>query len=448
MIEFFRRRAKALRPEAGQIPAGAIQFHPSSYADPHGRVFFAGGKLYRGVAAENAAFCARLLDTGVVADLVKKQLLVPTVRSPLKADGFALVLEHARIPYVSYPFEWPGEMLRAAALHTLDLLEDLAGRGLTLKDAHGWNVLFEGCRPVFVDFGSMVEATPGMAWRPNVEQEFLEYFLYPLELMAAGHWRIVRTLLRDFERGISIDVCASIAGMAISPRPEAAQSTPFAWYRERIRSLKLCPASTGWSAYYDGHFPALTPDSNWTPKHHAIHRLLQEHRPASVLDIGANRGWYAMLAAKEGARAVAFDNDEHCINQLYADAVQGGHDVQPLVMSCVYPSPRYGLGSGLVESAVERLQSDLVLGLALVHHLVFKMHLNFDQIAAGLAAYARKTLIVEFPPHDDIHVKQWMTERHAWYTVENFTRALRPHFPKISHVASHPDPRILLVCER
>ncbi len=448
MIDFFRRKARPTGADPDRIPAGAIQFHPSSFADPSGRVFSADGKLYRAVPAENAAFCTRLLDTGVVAVLVEKHLLVPTVRSPLKAEGFALVLEHTRIPVVSYPFEWSAEMLRAAALHTLDLLEELAGRGLTLKDAHGWNVLFEGCRPVFVDFGSIVEASPGQAWRPYVEQEFLEYFLYPLELMAAGHWRIVRTLLRDFERGISIDLCASLAGMAIPPRPETAQSAAFAWYRERIRGLNLSPSSTAWAAYYDGHFPALTPDANWTPKHHAIHRLLREHRPASVLDIGSNRGWYAMLAAKEGARAVAYDNDELCINQLFTDAVQGGLDVQPLVMSCVYPSPRYGLGSGLVEAAVERLRCDLVLALALVHHMVFKMHLNFDQIASGLAAYAQKTLVVEFPPHDDIHVSQWMTDHYAWYTLENFTRALRAHFPKINPVASHPTPRILLVCER
>ena len=444
MIEFFRSKTKAARAGAGHLPAAKMEFHPSSYADPQGRVFRAGSRLYRGVPASSAAFCTRLFDSGVVAALMEKGLLVPTSRTALTAEGFALVLEHENVPHVSYPFEWPGELLRAAALHTLAVLEELARHGLTLKDAHGWNVLFAGCRPVFVDFGSITEARSGEPW--GAEQEFREYFLHPLELMAAGHLRLARGLLRDFEQGIGIGICASITGVGIPPRPEG--TAPIAWYRERIAALGLRPPATGWSDYYKGEFPPLTPDASWTPKHHAVRDLLRQYRPASVLDIGANRGWYALLAASSGARVVAFDNDEVCVNQLYRDASGLQLPVQPLVMSCLNPTPRYGLGAGLMESAAERLQCDLVLGLALVHHMVFKMHLNFDQIATGLAAYTKRTLVVEFPPKDDIHVSQWMSDRYAWYTVENFTAALRRHFPKINPVASHPAPRVLLVCER
>lgn len=454
MIDFFRRQAKAIWANPGAAvaapPAGnhltveMMEFHPSSYADSHGRLFSVGPRLYRGVPAESAAFCARLFDTGVVAALVEKRLLVPTVRSALTAEGFALVLEHERLPHTSYPYEWGAEMMRAAALHTLALLKELAGRGLTLKDAHGWNILFDGCRPVFVDFGSIIEISPGALW--DAEREFQEYFLHPLVMMGAGHDRLARALLRDFEQGIPLQTCASIVGLGVPPRP--AEAAPFAWYRELIGGYVFRPGGTSWSDYYQNAFPALAPDANWTPKHHAVHRLLQQFRPGTVLDVGSNRGWYALLAATGGARVAAFDNDATCINHLFADAAARGLAVQPLVMSCVNPSPRYGLGKGVMEPAAERLQSDLVLGLALVHHLVFKMHLNFEQIAAGLAAYAKQTLIVEFPPHDDAHVCQWMTVRHAWYTLENFRTALRRHFPRISTVASHPNPRILLVCER
>ncbi|MDP2137324.1 MAG: hypothetical protein Q8J74_05675, partial [Candidatus Didemnitutus sp.] len=312
------------------------------------------------------------------------------------------------------------------------------------KDAHGWNILFEGPRPYFVDFGSIIEASPDGVWR--AEEEFREYFLHPLEMMAAGHWRIARVLLRDFERGISLRDCESIARLACPPRPETAP--PFVWYRERISGLDLRPASTAWSAYYDGAFPALTPDSSWTKKHRAVDELLREFRPASVLDVGANRGWYAQLAAHLGSRVVAFDNDEVCVNQLFVDVSRRQLDVQPLVMSCLTPTPRYGLGDGLMESAAERLSCDLVLALAMVHHMVFKMHLNFEQIAAGLAVYTGKVLIVEFPPGDDVHVGPWMTDRHHWYTLENLQVALRRHFPKIRQVDSDPAPRVLLVCER
>jgi hypothetical protein len=457
MIDFFRHQAKAIwagsharqaGPGTGLVPAGAIQYHPSSYADPNGRLFIHEGRLYRGITAGSSELCTRLFDTGVVSALMQKQLLVGTTRSPMSVEGYAMVLEHQRVPHVSCPFEWCGAMLRAAALHTLDLLEELAGRGLTLKDAHGWNVLFEGCRPVFVDFGSITEARADGAWLPFVEQEFREYFLHPLELMAAGHGRVARALLHDFDRGIGVEECQSLIAATGHSLPGAGEVLPFAWYRERLASLNLQPISTGWSGYYDGEFPPLHPGPGWTPKHRAIHGLLQQYRPATVLDIGANRGWYAMLAATGGAQVTAFDNDEVCINQLFADACKARLAVQPLVMSYVNPAPRHGIGHGVMTAATERLQSDLVLGLALVHHMVFKMHLQFDQIAAGLAAYTKQTLVVEFPPSDDIHVSQWMTPRYSWYTLENFTQALRRHFPQIRVIASHPVPRVLLVCER
>lgn len=455
MIEFFRKRAKTLpdkssaaQPGGGQRPVSraAMEFHPSSYADPHGRVFSVGGRLYRGVPSAAAAFCAQLFTRGVVQTLVEKKLLVPTRISDLKAEGFDLVLEHERVAYVSFPLEWPAEMLRAAAFHTLDLLEELERHGLTLKDAHGWNILFDGCRPVFVDFGSIIDARPGEPWA--AEQEFREWFLYPLELLAAGVERYPRALMRDFERGIRLEDVQALAALANQPRPEVGQAMPFGWYRERLAALQFGPKATAWAGYYDGEFPVLTPDATWNGKHRSVHELLQRFRPATVLDIGANRGWYSMLAAKGGAKAIAFDNDEVCVNHLFRDAQREQLDVQPLVISCLNPTPRYGLGRGVMESAAERLQCDLVLALAMVHHMAFRMYLNFDQIAEGLAAYTKKTLVVEFPPSDDFYVKQWMTERYAWYRVENFETALRRHFRKIEIVASHPAPRILLVCER
>lgn len=443
MLEFLRRRLNRNQVQPASDISKEWVFHPSSYADPHGRVFLANGRVFRAITDAGAAFCGRLFDSGVVAVLMDKRLLVPTRQTARQLPGYALVLEHECIPHVSYPFEWPGEMLRAAALHTLDLLDELALHRLTLKDAHGWNIVFDGCRPVFVDFGSIAPAPDQAIWLPYVEEQFREFFLHPLELIAAGHARVSRALMKDFEKGVTEEERRQI----LRSEPEALQQS-FAWYRARIAGLTLQNVSKGWSGYYDGEFPPLEESAEWTPKHRAVHGILQQFHPATVLDIGANRGWYAMLAARLGARVTAYDNDEVCIDLLFADARKGGLPVQPLVMSCVNPSPRYGLAGGVMESAEERLQSDLVLGLALVHHMVFRMNLRFEQVAAALAAYTRRVLVVEFPPKDDIHVSQWMTDRYAWYTEENFRAALGRHFSKISTIASHPTPRILLICER
>lgn len=443
MLDFLFPK-KPVPSEPRRPAADELALHPSSYADPNGQVFTAGTRIYRGLRAQGADFARRLLSDGQVEALVAKGLLIPTEISSRTVDGFPLVLEHERVPFVSYPYEWPAEMLRAAALHTLDLLIELEARGLALQDAHGWNVLFRGTRPVFVDFGSIVPLQPGEPWR--AEQEFREYFLHPLALMAAGQGRVARAMLHDFERGIRAeDFPAVLTGLG--EPPDSDRRRRYEWYRDRIVAIDFS-AHSAWSAYYDGEFPGLDPAADWTPKHRAVHEILGKLQPRTVLDIGANRGWYSLVAAHGGAQAVAFDNDEVCVNQLFRDARERGRDVQPLVMSFVNPSPRLGLGEGFMTPAVERFSSDLVLGLALVHHLVFKMHLNFEQIAAALAGYARRTLVVEMPPADDIHVRHWMSARYAWYTPENFQRALSRHFRKIERVDSHPLPRFIFVCER
>ena len=45
-----------------------------------------------------------------------------------RRTGWACVLRHERIPFVSYPYEWSFAMLRDAALLHLDLLPDGARR--------------------------------------------------------------------------------------------------------------------------------------------------------------------------------------------------------------------------------------------------------------------------------------------------------------------------------
>ena len=67
---------------------------------------------------------------------------------------WARVLEHERIPVVSYPYEWPFAMLRAAAVLHLEVLAAALDEGMSLKDGTAYNVQFVGSRPTFIDVGS------------------------------------------------------------------------------------------------------------------------------------------------------------------------------------------------------------------------------------------------------------------------------------------------------
>jgi len=471
------------------IPATEVRFHPLSFVDPSGRLFWWQGQLYRGVMAPRAALYRELLANGTAARLIEQRLLIETTPTAYQLEPYQLVLKHEVVPYVSYAFEWSNSMLRDAALTVLDLLAELARHDLTLQDAHPWNILFAGSRPRFVDFGSITPAPAAEPWQAH--EQFLRYFLYPLQLMAAGHSRAARVLLFDWDVGVQPAEYAAltrpvpVAEPVVTPKltwrrkvarrllksdfrllheipkpqplslfapPPAPQAFPdraayAAAMRQQVEAVQLPSPRTEWSNYYDTNFPPFEPDPLWMVKHRTVCEVLVELKPRTVLDAGSNRGWYAQLAARLGSRVVGFDIDEPAVDKLYADARRENLDILPLVMAFHKPTPAYGLGQWFA-SATERFQSDLVLGLAIVHHLSYKGQLRFDQIVGGLAAFTQKWLLVEFIPREDIHVSRWNQEGMDWYHLDAFRAAVERHFRRVRLLPSNPEPRVMLLCEK
>src|SRR5262245_5865765 len=183
-----------------RIPYSEVRFHPHSFADPAGRLFWWNGQLYRGISAEWAELFRQLFRDGVIKRLVDQGLLQAAELTPLTLDGYAMVVRHQRILFASYPNEWCAAMLKDAALTIIELVIELARRGLTLKDAHPWNVLFDACRPLYVDLTSIIPQKDDAKWRGY--EEFCRFCLYPLILISHGQERIARCLLPEYE-GIS-----------------------------------------------------------------------------------------------------------------------------------------------------------------------------------------------------------------------------------------------------
>ena len=97
-----------------------------SFRDRRGRIHYVDGRVLRTVmpvAIEDFEF---VRSTGLVDQLVDRRYLVaesPVERDLLGNEGAAasLVLEHPRLPYISYPYEWSFSALQAAALLHLDI---------------------------------------------------------------------------------------------------------------------------------------------------------------------------------------------------------------------------------------------------------------------------------------------------------------------------------------
>jgi len=458
------------------IPSGEISFHPLSYQDEAGRLFQWGGGLYRGISAGSAPFLAQLVQGDVLRGLVAAGLLVETEATSLAVEGFDLVLKHRSLPFASYPFEWCAAMFKAAALTIINLAIGLARHDLMLKDAHPWNVLFDGCRPVWIDLTSIVPANGNRTW--PAESEFYDNCVHPLLLMARGREKLARSIIAESEivqrtdlemvggsRSLLVDVTTavlsrvpeqkrrvvrktlrplrSVLGNKSKGSPEIPLLKRLEQIRTEVENIQVPFAKSQSSRF------SFQPNESWNAKQRSLHQILSEKTPRTVLDIASGSGWFSELSAQFSDAVAAFDTDPAAVAGLFAAARARDLSVLPLVMDFTRPSPARGLANHSHLAATDRFACEMVLMLDFLHHLVFYYRrLGLDEICDGLAMFSQRWLVVEFTPGDDPEVGSLWSDWFAKYTLDNFKRALHRHFPKIEVLPSHPNSRALLLCER
>ena len=424
-----------------------IEFHPTSFCDGNGRLFFADGQLYRGIAEKRAQFTRDLFAHGVVEELEAKRFIPRTELTDFSLPDYPLVLQHERIPFVSYAFEWSPAMLREAALFDLRYLRVLARNHLTLGEVAAWNILFAGSEPRAVDFCDIIEAPEDQeALWDVLDSQFRSYYQRPLELIARGQGNLARLLQTDYEHGpIQQEFEAAVAAPmaktlrrganAIRRRTRAIDGS-----RSRkidaadsyfMRKLKECEAR-----FSEFRFPSKRATKAISAQAHDL--LEREISPASVLVIGGTEETLTLLARSRAA-IVAIDRDEERVDATYEWARRERANVLPLVVDLRYPAPGYGVQNAVLTPALRRLRCELVVALGLIESLVFEQRLRFEQIAGTFAALASRRLIVDFPevvrPFDDDYFR--------WFGLGQFVKALERHFASVRVEAPN-----LLVCEK
>jgi hypothetical protein len=392
-------------------------------------------------------------------------------------------------------------MFKDAALTLINLAIELAEQGLTLGDAHPWNLLFDidSGRPVFADLGSIIPIDDSI-W--PVYDEFCRFCLYPLMLMSYGQPQIARLLMCEDKGVQNSDLFLLTQGKALSKlkrNPSLIRYLELVWrqklpesYRQQLKkslnsilsrlyghssdikidsdvlgnmrqkshlaflkniqreveSITLPSCKTELSEHYGKPSLSLSLQEYWTIKQRTLHKILTDIQPSSVLDLGSNTGWYSKLAALLGSKVVAFDIDENCVTKLYNDASKEKLPILPLIMDFTKPTPARGLSSHWAIAATERFQCDMVLALGLVHHIVLNRRLNFNHIVEGLSLFSKRWAVVEFIPHEDQEVSSSRLSEISWYTLDNFIDALKKQFNTVSIMPSHPEERVLLLCEK
>ena len=436
---------------------------PGSFRDRDSRVFLVGDEVWRGLSAraleqwralEASGLAARWIDSGrlVQSELVERG----PADAPPDAAGrpWAGFLRHARVEAISYPYEWSFGMLRAAALHTLELLADALAKGWILKDATPYNVQFQGARPVFVDAGSFEPLPEGAAWVGY--RQFCEQFLYPLLLTA--HWGVdFRPWLRGRLEGIPagdlralcswrdlgragvfahVALPAALQRRFADAREDARETVRKAGFRRElieinVRKLRRLVEGLEWRAgasTWSDYAENTTYDEGERARKAAFVRRAAAARAGGVVwDLGANTGEYSRVAAEHARLVLALDADHLAVERNFrALAAAGRTDVLPLVGDVTDPSPGLGWRGRERRTLVERSSPDLVLALALVHHVAIGAHVPLPEFGAWLGGLGGD-LVVEFVAKDDPQTRRLLRhkdDRYDDYTLSALEASL------------------------
>lgn len=434
----------------------------SSFRDPSGRLALLDGRAIRFVGPDGRevfqtawespavrAFMERgtIVDTRVVDVTEADELRAVAVERGLALDtDVDIVLEHEHIAVPTYPYEWSPQMLYEAGVLTLDLSEALLPEGLGLKDATPYNVLYRGTDPVFIDFLSIEHRDPHDAtWLPYAQ--FVRTFLLPLlanrqfgislnQIFAVHRdglepdelYRLCGPLQRLWRPYLTlVTIPHWLSGSDDSERerlpktkemkdPERARYVLGRLFRHLRKQLKRArPTDRSPSVWSEYTSSGVHSEEYVEQKLETVGRLLADFQPETVLDVGCNTGDYTVLAARQGARVVAIDSDPTVVGRVWARARDDGLDVQPLVADMSRPSPWLGWRNSECVSLLDRLSgsADLVLMLAVIHHLLVTERIPLDEILELASDLTTRWAIVEYVSPEDAMFRRLARGRDA-----------------------------------
>ncbi len=431
-----------------------------SFRDPNGFLFFKDGILYRQINFIYKPDYTLLMNSGLYNELTKSGWLVSHKEVEVeffnKKIGYKII-KPLIIPFISYPYEWTFSQLKDAAILTLNIMEKALDYGMILKDASGYNVQFMGSKPIFIDTLSFAKYQEGMTWAGY--RQFCQHFLAPLALMAYTDDRL-NSLLRSYIDGIPLDLADSLlplksklklgimihlslhakaqkmySGKGLS-KENVKRSLSLLQLKGIIKSLKKIitklsqsKRKTEWSNYYSGNCNYT--DISFDHKKKLVKLYLKETHPKMVWDLGANDGSFSDLASDQNIFTVAFDIDPSCVERNYLRQVarKGAYQL-PLLIDLTNPSPDLGWSCNERMSFMRRGSADLVLALALVHHLAISNNVPLKDLALFFSKICRY-LIIEFVPKEDPQVMRLLASRvdiFTEYNIDSFEKVFRDFF--------------------
>ena len=422
----------------------SILFDKGSYRDPAGQVFYHNGKVYRGLNSEGRKRFEHIEKNKILQDSIKNKYLIDTkiISDPdidTKKNNFEKVLEHEKIDFISYPYEWCFDQLKDAALHHLNFQLYLLERNCVLIDASAFNIQFKYSKPIFIDALSLAKYENGSYWLAH--RQFCENFLNPL-LLSSKKGINFNNWFRGNLEGIETSDINSILNFIDKLNPsifmhvflmdkiqkkmlrnpddifkkvEKKKTISKNTYKSILNQLKNLISKlkkknfhSQWQNYSKEN---TYKSSEEKLKIKLIADFSSKYNFEYLADLGCNDGLYSFTCLENGCKnVVGFDFDLNALNDAYLKSKKKNLNFQTIYMDAINPSPNQGWNQQERKGLIERLKFDGMIALAFNHHLTIAKNIPLEDSIRWLVNFAPRG-IIEFVPKNDETVKKMLQVR-------------------------------------
>lgn len=425
--------------------------------DPSGSLFYREGILYRQINLCYRKHYNHFIRSGLYEKLVSLKLLIPhkeVINRNSKTNKAYKIICPYPISFISYPYEWCFSQLKDAALTALKIQKIALEFGMILKDANPFNIQFVDGLPQHIDTLSFEIYQEGKPW--TAYRQFCQLFLSPLLLSCYKDIRLLR-LLSIYHEGLPLDLVSSLLPELtyLSPsifthihlhaksyklrsdkwklKEDSMNRTALLGLIDSLESLvtnlRWAKKMSDWEHYYS--------DNSYTPqafahKKEIVSSYLKDIHNGRVLDLGANTGEFSRLTAKEKLYTISLDDDAKVVELNYLSCKKEGEiNIMPIVGDIASPSPGVGWEAKDFSPLTDRIISETVLMLSLLHHIVIARNISLERLVLLLYRLCRKRLIIEFVPKSDRQVTEMLKFRKdifSYYNLDYFLKVFGKYF--------------------
>lgn len=451
-----------------------------SFKDSSARVVQENGLFYRYIFHEYRAEYDHLMHSGLYKALINKGYIIEHEEKSvcMSQDGrFYKKILPKQITFHSYPYEWSFRQWKKVILTYLSINEIALKFGMILKDATPFNFYIDSYNAILFDTTSFVFFNKNNKW--IAYKHFCEMLLSPITLiyykgncwgniyksflhgiplkfvskqLPKRSWFNLTILIHIHLHAKFIQHPSDEANTRVLERGFSVEKLNFLFLsiKNSINSMRnFYLFKSQWTEYYEND---IETEVYLIEKEEVIRHWLSLTRPKSVLDLGANTGRFSIISSDYAEKVIALEADENCVNILdEIITLKKNRKIYPLVGELSAPNPGFGLLNKEFLPFIQRAKSEMVLSLALIHHLFFTRDMSFDLIAELFSEFSTKYLIVEFIAKEDRKVKKLLSvkpKKSKEYNFDFFKTSLFKHFQLIEIKQFETSSRCLMLLKK